>query len=90
MTPNVPANVLALLHRIEAEGFSVTTACSVKPRAPQGRRGRHDAETVRLVRRWWGVWTSTPKPGEVARALRLSRGALEQMARGHTYKWVRP
>jgi transcriptional regulator with XRE-family HTH domain len=49
----------------------------------------HDEDTVRVVRRWYAAWTRMPKPSEVAKALGVSKSALEQMARGETYKWVR-
>jgi|AGTN01.3.fsa_nt_gi hypothetical protein len=55
-----------------------------------GRKPRHDAETVRLVRRWYEAWRRMPKPREVSRALGMTTNAMEQMARGETYKWVRP
>lgn len=56
----------------------------------RGRRPTLDEETVRIVRRWYGVWTRIPKPQDVAGALGMSKSAMEQMAKGDTYKWVKP
>jgi hypothetical protein len=53
------------------------------------RPAMHDAETVRLVRRWYAIWRQLPKPKEVAHRLGMNQSALGQMARGETYKWVR-
>jgi hypothetical protein len=52
------------------------------------RPAKHDAETVRIVRRWYALWRRMPKPREVSRRLGMTPGAMEQMARGETYKWV--